>query len=386
MSVDDRPTLSAPDDDPYLWLEEIEGERALDFVERQNRPDAGQIRRRGDLQRDRDIAGGDLRPAGQHPLCQPARRPSLQSLEGCRTTRAACGGEPRWLNFAKPNPAWEIMLDIDQLAADEGEDWLLSWDQHAAGNVARAILSLSRGGSDAVTLREFDIDTKSFVAGRLHAAGSQGRRRLDRCRYAAAVERLWRGHGDDFRLCADRPAMAARRACRAGAGDLRDHARSHGDVMRRRPTPATDAAGLVHRPARLLQVTTSGWATKPARRRSSICRPTSGCRPIGDWFAVKLRTAWTVGGRTYAPDTVLGISLSAFLAGRPQFHRRVRTRAAPRAAGLFLGRRQAGAVDSRRIAAGVRGLHAVGRRAGAARRCRGLPEIGVVDVWRARSP
>ena len=39
----------------------------------------------------------------------------------------------------------------------------------------------------------------------------------------------------------------------------------------------------------------------------------------GDWFAVKPRTAWTVGGKTHAPDTVLGISLSAFLAGSRDF-------------------------------------------------------------------
>ena len=37
MPIDDRPTIAAPDDDPYLWLEEIEGERALDFVDRQSR-------------------------------------------------------------------------------------------------------------------------------------------------------------------------------------------------------------------------------------------------------------------------------------------------------------------------------------------------------------
>src|SRR5450755_3268718 len=36
MPIDDRPTLAAPDDDPYLWLEEIEGPRALEFVDRQN--------------------------------------------------------------------------------------------------------------------------------------------------------------------------------------------------------------------------------------------------------------------------------------------------------------------------------------------------------------
>ena len=35
MRVDDRPTIAAPDDDPHLWLEEVEGERAVDFVERE---------------------------------------------------------------------------------------------------------------------------------------------------------------------------------------------------------------------------------------------------------------------------------------------------------------------------------------------------------------
>ena len=38
-----------------------------------------------------------------------------------------------------------------------------------------------------------------------------------------------------------------------------------------------------------------------------------------DWLVVKLRTAWTVGGKTFAPDAVLGISLSAFLAGDRNF-------------------------------------------------------------------
>jgi len=36
MSIDDRPTVAAPDDDPHLWLEEIEADRALSFVAAQN--------------------------------------------------------------------------------------------------------------------------------------------------------------------------------------------------------------------------------------------------------------------------------------------------------------------------------------------------------------
>ena len=38
-----------------------------------------------------------------------------------------------------------------------------------------------------------------------------------------------------------------------------------------------------------------------------------------DWLVVKRRTEWTVGGKTYAPDTLLGISLPAFLAGARDF-------------------------------------------------------------------
>jgi prolyl oligopeptidase len=77
---------------------------------------------------------------------------------------------------------------------------------------------------------------------------------------------------------------------------------------------------------------------------------------------------------------VLGISLSAFLAGDRNFTT-CSSQAAAGATGLFLDRRQARIVCSRRVAPGVRNLHAVGKRLDA-RRLQGLPEIGVVDVWR----
>jgi hypothetical protein len=52
--IDPRPTLEAPDDDPYLWLEEIDGERALAWVEPQN---AATLARFGDMRfaADRDV-------------------------------------------------------------------------------------------------------------------------------------------------------------------------------------------------------------------------------------------------------------------------------------------------------------------------------------------
>ena len=58
---------------------------------------------------------------------------------------------------------WDVLLDVDALAADEDEDWVykgatvlpLSWD--------RALIRLSRGGADAVMVREFDLETRAFV-------------------------------------------------------------------------------------------------------------------------------------------------------------------------------------------------------------------------------
>ncbi|OFT56959.1 prolyl oligopeptidase [Corynebacterium sp. HMSC05H05] len=58
---------------------------------------------------------------------------------------------------------WETLLDIDALAEEEGKDWVykgatvlpLSWD--------RALIRLSRGGADAVVVREFDLETQTFV-------------------------------------------------------------------------------------------------------------------------------------------------------------------------------------------------------------------------------
>ena len=56
-----------------------------------------------------------------------------------------------------------MLLDLDKLAKAEAEDWILRWGQALPGTNAR-MLSLSRGGSDAVAMREFDVANKAFVA------------------------------------------------------------------------------------------------------------------------------------------------------------------------------------------------------------------------------
>ena len=206
-------------------------------------------------------------------------------------------------------------------------------------------LSLSRGGSDAMTLREFDLDTKSLRRRRIRPCrkpraasnGSTPTRCCCRARYGegmattsgyARTVRLWRrGEAVDrapvlFEVPADHMAAYCSR-------------RRH----RRQRRGCGSSIGSTS------SISTSGSATEAGpRTRSSICRPTSGWKRSSDWLAVKLRAAWTVAGKTYAPDTVLGISLSAFLAGDRDFTIVFEPRRAAGATGLFLDRRQAGVV------------------------------------------
>ena len=250
-------------------------------------------------------------------------------------------------------PAWDVMLDLDALARRGKRGLDLAGAATLPGTHARAMLSLSRGGSDAVVLREFDIDTKAFVERRLHPAGGQGRRRLARPRHAAAVERLRRGHGDHVGLRQDRPAVAAR----------------HRRAIRRRccsrPRPSSMACmrsvdrtgaapnGLVRRTGSASSITNL-WLGDRRPAREDEARPADRRRdgmPSATGSSSSARTPWTVGGKTYAPDTRARHVAAGISGGRSRFHGAVRAGPAARAAGLLLGRRQAGAVDPRRTAA-----------------------------------
>src|SRR3984893_17477867 len=163
VRLDTRPTLAAPDDDPYLWLEKIDGERALAWVEAQN---AATLRRFGDARfaADRDTLGAIFDRPDNIPLI--ARR-------GTRVFNFwKDAAHPRGLwrattlnSYRSQQPEWDILLDLDALASLEREDWTWSGASTIPGNHDRAILMLSRGGADAVVLREFDLPSHDFVAG-----------------------------------------------------------------------------------------------------------------------------------------------------------------------------------------------------------------------------
>ena len=377
MRVDDRPTIAAPDDDPYLWLEEVEGARALDFVEQQNR-------------RTLEKFGGAPFAADRDTLAaiydRPDNIPYVRRRGKYLYNVWKDASNPRGLwrrttleQFRMPNPQWETLLDVDRLAAEEGKDWLWGGTATLPPTHARAILSLSRGGSDAVMLREFDTDAKAFVPDgfvlpeakggvdwidkdTLLLSSAYGEDKVTTSGYARTV-RLWRrGEPVDqapviFEVQTDR--MAA-----------------HCNFDDTGPVPRVWFID------RLDFFSQSIWLGDETGAKIKLELPTDvWMEAHRDWFVVKLRTAWTVGGRTFAPDVVLGMSLSAFLAGDRNFT--VVFEPGPRRAlqGWFwtAGKLVLSILDELRPVFEVCTPQANGW---TRERLRGFPEIGVVDVWR----
>ncbi len=303
--TDTSPTLDAPDDDPRLWLEEVDGEAAVAWADAQT---AATLARFGDARyaTDRDALRALLDRPDNLPV--PARRGGMLY----NFWRDAAHPRGLWRrttldSFRTDAPDWDILLDIDAVAALEGEDWVWQGAATLPPAHGRAILRLSRGGSDATVLREFDLGTRAFVPNGFYLPEAKGGavwldgdtlllssagQGATPSGYASTV-RLWRrGHAPGEPLLhADPNDMAV-----SGGYDRDEDQLTFGQV--------TDFFN-----ERVFLGDRSG----PKQR---IDLPTDA-RFSWDrgWLAVKARSAWTVNGTTYAADTLLGIGLHAFLAG-----------------------------------------------------------------------
>ena len=147
--------------DPYLWLEDVHGVKPLAWVKEQNAKSMAVLRSDPNYQKDYEailkvmdatdrIPYGDLDHQYVLNFWQDAQHP-----KGIwrRTTGA---------DYAHAAPAWELLLDLDRLAADEKENWVWKGAECSA-SMQRCLVHLSRGGGDAVVVREFDPRTKSFI-------------------------------------------------------------------------------------------------------------------------------------------------------------------------------------------------------------------------------
>jgi len=150
-------------DDPYVWLEEVHGAKPLAWAKKQNAKSLGPLKADPRYRKNYDsvlevldatdrIPMGALRGRNVYNFWQDAKNP-----KGIlRRTSIA--------SYQTASPDWQVLLDIDALARSESENWVFKGSSCAPGET-RCLVRLSRGGGDAVVVREYDLATMKLMEG-----------------------------------------------------------------------------------------------------------------------------------------------------------------------------------------------------------------------------
>ena len=161
-------TIAAQDtdaDDPYIWLEEIQGERALAKVDQWNADTEAVLT---------DQPEYPLAKAWAKQILDDTRQIALpDAIQGDMVTNLWRDADnPRGLwriasleSYMAGAPEWRVLIDVDKLGEDEGQSWVWHGANCRAPEYARCLIALSPGGTDADVVREFDVTTGRFVDG-----------------------------------------------------------------------------------------------------------------------------------------------------------------------------------------------------------------------------
>jgi len=152
----------AVDDDPYLWLENIDGARARDWVGEHNSATERRLTALPDYEALFRDALAVLDSKSRIPEVTP-RGDWLYNLWRDRAHPRGLFRRATLAEFRRERPDWEPVLDIDALAKAEGKPWAFGGAVWLAPDNRRCLIRLARAGGDAAEEREFDIETRTFV-------------------------------------------------------------------------------------------------------------------------------------------------------------------------------------------------------------------------------
>ncbi len=317
-SLDHPVTPHAPtNDDPHAWLEEVEGHAQLEWVRGRNAAAAAQL----ETDRFQRFQDGIL-----EVLDADEKIPELTKHGGWLYEHRTDAEHPRGLwrrttpeSFATGEPEWEVLIDLDALGEAEGVNWVWHGASLLPHDYRYALVWLSRGGSDANTMREFDLETKAFVEGGFQLPESKG--------WAS-----WADPSGDL-LIVSRDF---------GPGSMTTSGYPRSVRLWRRGTPLEEATEVFTAAPTDMGVWahhdfTEGYERTfiwhkysfyegelhlldDERKPVKLDLPRH-CEPglHRQWLLVEPRQEWRVGGRLHAAGSLLAMELERFLAGERDF-------------------------------------------------------------------
>lgn len=151
-----------PESDPYIWLEEATSAKALDWANNRNQETFARLKKSSLFQ--------EIQTDVRKILLASDKLPVVSLSDGLLYNFWQDSSHVRgiWrrttsVEFQKQEPNWETILDLDELAKNEGENWVWGGANCYPHSAKLCLLKLSRGGKDAAVYREFNTNSKSFV-------------------------------------------------------------------------------------------------------------------------------------------------------------------------------------------------------------------------------
>ena len=305
--------------DPYLWLEEVDGARALDWVRGQTAHtraalcdaafDADAARIKAILQSDANI-----------PYVS-GRGGLLYNVWTDRTHKRGLWRRTSLASFKTDAPDWDVILDIDALGRAEAEDWVFGGATILWPANDRALLRLSRGGSDAAVNREFDMITRTFVADGFALPEAKGNLTwLDADTLLVATSHA-AGPGTGPSAVMTTASGYARTIRRWRRGTPFEQAEVVFDVAASDVSAGVSVDRSVTPPligySRAIDFFSSErWLEHPVHGRIRLDVPPDAWSDTRyGQLLLRLRNDWTIDGHTYPADALLAIELDRFVSG-----------------------------------------------------------------------
>ena len=148
--------------DPYLWLEEVEGDAALQWVNSQNEITQARYTNSERFNETYQFLLDEYNSDDRIPYAY------VQNGEMYNFWRDESNVRGVWRKtsiekYQEEKVEWEVIIDVDQLAKAEDKNWVWRGADCLAPNYERCLIRLSDGGKDAVVVREFNLISKSFI-------------------------------------------------------------------------------------------------------------------------------------------------------------------------------------------------------------------------------
>jgi prolyl oligopeptidase len=303
---------SETDTDPYQWLEDVTGEKAIEWVKARN------VKSQSTMEADpRFIA---LRDDLLAILDSDARIPFVgkQGEYYYNFWRDKKNERGLWRRttldqYKLKEPKWEVILDLDALGKEEGENWVWKGANLLRPDYKLALITLSRGGADADVTREFDMDKRQFIKDGFSRSESKGSMNwIDRDHVFVMTD-----FGADSMTESGYPRIAKRwkrgtpfesaQVIYEGKPSDMSVAAIHDDspgfernMLSRNLAFYNDELYVLDAQDKLIKIDAPNSASKTIFQQ---------------YVAFELRDPWTVGGKTYPAGALLMSKLDSFLQG-----------------------------------------------------------------------